>query len=89
MSIQLPLPAGWARNFESRRDPGERLSALRQDVLDAKAAIRVALEQLAERHNIPLREVDKSMGWADEGLSDLTYETERELVHEIEDQDPI
>lgn len=88
MGIQLQLPAGWALG-QSLRDPGDRLSALRQDVLDAKAAIRAALEQLAERHGIPMRQVDASMGWADDGLSDLIYETERQLVREIEDRDPV
>jgi len=88
MSIQLPL-AGWARHLQSNRDPGERLSALRQDVLDAKSEIRAALDRLAEKHHIPPREVDQSMGWADDGLADLIYETERELEHEIQDQNPL
>jgi hypothetical protein len=88
MSIQLPLPAGWARNFQSNRDPAERLSSLRQDVLDAKAEIRAALERLAAKHLIPMREVDRSMDWADDGLGDLVYDVENELEHEIEDQDP-
>ena len=65
------------------------MSALQQDVLDAKAAIRVALEQLAEKHSIPVREVVASMGWADDGLADLVYQTEIDLVHEIEEQDPV
>ena len=88
MSLQLPLPAGWARHLLSNRDPAERLSALRQDVLDAKAEIRSSLERLAEKHHIPMREVNRSMGWADDGLADLIYETERELEHEIEEREP-
>jgi len=89
MTIQLPLPAGWARHLQSRRDPPERLAALRQDVLDTKSEIRAALERLAEKHHIPRREVDRSMGWADDGLGDLIYDTERELEHEIEDRNPV
>jgi len=89
MSMQLPLPAGWARHLQSRRDPAERLSALRQDVLDAKSEIRAALDRLAEKHHIPPREVERSMGWADDGLGDLIYDTERELEDEIQDRDPI
>ena len=88
MGIQLKLPAGWAWG-QSLRDPRERLSALQQDVLDAKAAIRVALYQLAEKHRIPMREVDSSMGWADDGLADLVYQIENDLAHEIEEQDPV
>lgn len=88
VGIQLQLPATWAYG-QSLRDPRERLSALQQDVLDAKAAIRVALEQLAEKHHISMREVDSSMGWADDGLADLVYQTENDLVHEIEEQDPV
>ncbi len=39
MSIQLPLPAGWAWNFVSMPDPGERLDALKRAQLDTKAEI--------------------------------------------------
>jgi len=88
MSIQLPLPAGWAQ-LMSPGDPRDRLHALRQDALDAKAEIRSALERLAERHGIAMRQVDYAMGWADDGITDLVYELERELELEIENQNPV
>jgi hypothetical protein len=87
--MQLPLPAGWANNYLSRRDPHDRLAALRDDVLDAKAEIRLALERLAEKHDIALKEVTQAMGSVDDGLTDLVYDVERELEHEVEeDQTP-
>jgi hypothetical protein len=40
MSLQLALPASWAQNFIGLRDPRDKLDGLRQDVMDAKHAIR-------------------------------------------------
>ncbi|WP_020697404.1 hypothetical protein [Reyranella massiliensis] len=87
MSIQLSLPANWASNFLARRDPGDRLAALRDDVLEAKAEIRLTLERLVEKHGIPMKEITQAMGSVDDGLSDLVYEQERALILEIEDED--
>lgn len=87
MSIQLSLPANWASNFLARRDPADRLAALRDDVLEAKAEIRSTLERLAEKHGIPMTEITQAMGSVDDGLSDLVYEHERALILEIEDED--
>ncbi len=86
MSIQLSLPASWASRFISNRDPREQLSTVRDDVLEAKAEIRAALERLAEKHQIPMEEVTRAMGSVDDGLSDLVYDAERELVLEIEEE---
>lgn len=88
MSIQLSLPASWASRFISNRDPRDQLSTLRDDILDTKAEIRVALERLAEKHQIPMKEVTRAMGVVDDGLSDLVYDVERELEHEIEEDAP-
>jgi hypothetical protein len=87
MSVQLSLPANWASNFLSRRDPRDRLATLREDILDAKSEIRLTLERLAEKHQIPIKEVTRAMGSVDDGLSDLVYDSERELVLEAEQED--
>lgn len=87
MPAQLSLPAFWASRFISNRDPREQLATLRDDVLDTKAEIRLALERPAERHQIPMKEITRAMGSVDDGLSDLVYDVERELVLEIEDEE--
>jgi len=89
MVVQLPLPAHWAR-LESRRDPRDRLAQLHRDALDAKAAIRAALDRLAERHGIAAKDVAYAMdGYADSLLDDAIYNLERELEREIEANDPV
>jgi hypothetical protein len=83
--IQLSLPANWAREYTSRRDPVAELDQLAHDKLDAKVEIRAALEGVAEKHGIPISEVNAAVrGYAEDMLGDLTYELERELTHEIE-----
>jgi cell division ATPase FtsA len=87
MGTQLKLPAQWAW-IESRRDPIERLDALRHDVSETKARIREALDELAERHGIRASDVAYAMeGYTDDLLSDAVYNVERELEREIEAQD--
>jgi hypothetical protein len=88
MLIQLSLPATWAR-IALRRDPNDRLAALKTDVVEAKAKIRAVLDELAERHGVPTKDVDDAMGYADDMLSDAVYSVERALEHEIEEQDPV
>lgn len=89
MTVQLPLPAGWARNYISKPDPRDRLEALVQDKLDAKAAIRSVLDALAEKHDVTVPEVTRAMLSVDDTIGDLTYERERALQHEVEDQEPV
>lgn len=91
MGQQLRLPAGWANGFGmlSRRDPGEDLDRLKRDVVDAKAAIRIILDGVAERHGVPVVEVNRAMGLVDDLLSDLAYDVESALTDEIEDLDRI
>ena len=89
MGTQLKLPAQWAW-IESRRDPIERLDALRHDVTETKARIREALDELAERHGIRPSDIAYAMeGYADDLLSDAIYNVERELEQEIEAEDPV
>jgi hypothetical protein len=88
MGTQLPLPAGWARAYSRFRDPRDRLDALAQDRLDAKARIRAVLDDLAEKYNVPTADVTDAMGWVDDGLGDLLYDIEQGFRHEIEGDDP-
>jgi hypothetical protein len=89
MSTQLSLPAQWAM-VESRRDPHERLAKLRRDVEGTKASIRAAVQQLADRHGIAPRDVTYAMeGYADSLLSEVVYNLQRKLEHELEEHDPV
>ena len=87
MLTQLPLPATWAW-LEPQRDPQERLANLKADVVEAKARIRAVLDELAERHGVPAKDVDDAMGYADDMLSDAVYSVERALEQELENRDP-
>jgi len=89
MGTQLPLPAGWARQWHSVRDPHDRLVALRRDAEGAKATIREALDELASRHGIAAKDVTYAMAGVDDVLADVVYEVERELEHEIEGEEPV
>jgi hypothetical protein len=91
MSVQIPLPAGGVTRAPPRNhDPQEHLDQLRRDVLDTKVEVRAALDRLADKHGIAAREVNRAVhDCADDMLSDLVYERERDLVREIEDRDPI
>ena len=83
--IQMTLPAGWAREVSSLRDPQAQLDELARDKLDAKVEIRNVLERLAAKHGVRAREVNATMrGYVDDALADLAYEVERTLVREVE-----
>lgn len=47
------------------------MADLRADAREAKAKIRTVLDELAERHGIPARDVSYSMGYVDDMLSDV------------------
>jgi hypothetical protein len=89
MGSQLDLPAGWARYLESRLDPVERLAELEKDRTQAKGDIREILDRLAEKHGATARDVTVAMRSIDDTLSDLLYDQERMLQHEIEDLSPV
>jgi len=85
MSIQLPLPAGWARQGVSLRDPADRLRNLQLDRGEARKRVREVLEWLAGRHGIAPRHVGDALeGYADDMLSDLVFFVEREIESEID-----
>jgi hypothetical protein len=89
MGTQLPLPARWAFARQSRRDPGDRLAALRRDMTETKALIREALDALAARHDITAKDVEYAMAHADDLLADAIYNVERDLEREIEGEEPV
>ena len=91
MGTQLPLPAGWANGFGlfTNRDPAEELDRLKRDVVEARAAIRLVLDGVADRHGIRTVEVTRAMGSVDDLLGDLVGDAESELVREIEELDDI
>jgi hypothetical protein len=89
MGTQLYLPAGWARHLESRIDPVERLAELEKDRTEAQAEIREVLDRLAEKHGATACDVTVAMRSIDDTLSDLLYDQERMLQHEIEDLSPV
>ncbi len=89
MGTQLPLPARWAFARQSHRDPRDRLTALRRDTTETKAAIREALDALAARHDITPKDVEYAMAHADDLLADAIYNVERELEREIEGEEPV
>lgn len=89
MELQLPLPAGWARNFTGMPDPRDRLDALLRDRADAKAEIRLVLDRLADKHDVPARDVDTAMLSVDDSIGDLIYDIERGLDHEIQGEEPV
>ncbi|HEY6983838.1 hypothetical protein [Reyranella sp.] len=88
MSVQLPLPAGWAiGTLTSHRDPRERLDALERDKLAVRAEIREMLERLADRHGLAARDVEAAVqDYLDDMLGDATYELEHMLLGEIEER---
>ena len=86
---QLYLPAGWARQLESRLDPVERLAELEKDRVQAKGDIREILDRLAEKHGATVRDVTVAMRSIDDTLTGLLYDQERMLQHEIEDLSPV
>ena len=89
MGTQLYLPAGWARQLESRFDPIDRLAELEKDRTQAKGDIREILDRLAEKHGATIRDVTTAMLSIGDTLSDLLYDQERMLLHEIEALTPI
>lgn len=88
MEMQLTLPAGWARNFTRMPDPRDRLDALLRDRDDAKAEMRLVLDRLADKYDVPARDVDLAMLSVDDSIGDLVYDVERGLHREIEGEEP-
>ena len=85
MSVQLPLPAGWAGQFVSMPDPRDRLDALEHAKLTARTEIRKVLTGLIDEFGVQPREIDRAMDHVDDTISDLVWEVENGYRDEIED----
>jgi hypothetical protein len=72
MGTQPYLPAGWARQLESRLDSVERVAELEKDRFKEKGDIREILDRLAEKHGATVRDVRAAMLSIDDTLSDET-----------------
>jgi len=70
--------------------PHERLAALRSDMREAKGHLRQVLESLADKYDIPAKDVSYAIdGYADDMLSDLVFGIERDLEHASEGEAPL
>jgi hypothetical protein len=68
-----PRRAAFARR---QVPPHERLAELRGDMRETKACVRKVLEALAEKYEIPTKDVSYALdGYADDMLSDLVFVT--------------
>lgn len=68
-------------------DPKQRLALLATDKREAKARLRDVLEELAEKYDIPSKDVTYAIdGYADDMLSDLFFGVERDLEHQVDAQ---
>jgi len=85
MGTQLPLPAGWARQYASMPDPRDRRDALDHAKLSARTEIRKVLTRLIDEFGVRPREIDRAMDHVDDTISDLVWEVENGYRHEIED----
>jgi hypothetical protein len=65
------------------------IATFRAFELQAKGDIREILDRLAEKHGATVRDVTVAMRSIDDTLSDLLYDQERMLQHEIEDLSPV
>jgi len=82
--------------LESRRDGAaggteearEQLAELKADLREAKARLRDVLQALADKYDIPPKEVSYAIdGFADDMLAELVFGVERDLEQAIDDQE--
>ena len=87
MSIQLPLPAEWARELEAQReeDPHDRLQAIAKDKRQVKAEIRETFDKFADRHGVSPRTIHHVMqDYIDDAVDELLYEVRGLLNRRLE-----
>jgi hypothetical protein len=92
MNAEPQRPAFAALTGRVRRQvpPHERLVELRGDMRETKARVRKVLEALAEKYEIPMKDVSYAVdGYADDMLSDLVFGIERDLEHAAEAEAPL
>ena len=86
MGQQLPLPAGWSRQFESFIDPLDRLQLIQRDKRELLGDLREVLDRYADKHGISPGNVTAAItAYATDMISDLFYETVSEIERERED----
>jgi hypothetical protein len=70
--------------------PYERLAELGADLREAKARLRQVLEAVADKYDIPAKDVSYAIdGYADDMLSDLVFGIQRDLEHAAEAEAPL
>ena len=70
--------------------PNERLAELNADLKEAKARLRQVLEAVADKYDIPAKDVSYAIdGYADDMLSDLVFGIQRDLEHAAETEAPL
>jgi hypothetical protein len=87
VSIQLPLPAAWARELESLReeDPHDRLQAIDKDKHQVKAEIRETFDKFADRHGVSARTIHYVMqDYIDDAVDELVCEVRSLLNRRLE-----
>lgn len=70
--------------------PHVRLAELDADLREAKARLRQVLEALADKYDIPAKDVSYAIdGYADDMLSDLVFGIQRDLEHAADAEAPL
>jgi hypothetical protein len=70
--------------------PYERLAELDADLREAKARVRRVLEAVADKYDIPAKDVSYAIdGYADDMLSDLVFGIQRDLEQAAEAEAPL
>jgi hypothetical protein len=69
--------------------PSSALPSSKRTAPRQKGDIREILDRLAEKHGATVRDVTAAMLSIDDTLSDLLYDQEQMLQHEIEDLTPV
>jgi len=87
VSLQLPLPAAWARELDSLReeDPHARLQAIARDKQQVKAEIRETFDKLADRHGVSPHTIHHVMqDYIDDAVDELMCEVRGLLNRRLE-----
>jgi hypothetical protein len=87
VSIQLPLPAEWARELESLREigPHDRLQAIAKDKQQIKVEIRETFDRFAGRHGVSPRTIHHVMqDYIDDAVDELLCEVRGLLNRRLE-----
>jgi hypothetical protein len=82
---QWPSFSPLAKTVSRHWAPHERLAELRADLSETKARVRLLLEAVAVKYDIPAKDVSYAIdGYANDVLSDLVFGIKRNLDHGAE-----